>query len=163
MILAKKKKKKITDPGWVYSSPLTPIPVDNPEFSSTEIYEYIRSPISDWQPDPLNRYTPLMQQMNQAFFEYATEAGPIFIAKATAQAAAGWYFGVYPTFWAGLAAEAGVDLIVGPIVLTIIDPADKWDGGWDEYPSGESFISGFKEGWIVRLPIQIIGLAYQQD
>ena len=85
MILAKKKKKKITDPGWVYSSPLTPIPVDNPEFSSTEIYEYIRSPISDWQPDPLNRYTPLMQQMNQAFFEYATEAGPIFIAKATAR------------------------------------------------------------------------------
>ena len=78
-------------------------------------------------------YQCKINEMNQAYFEYTVSAGPLFFAKATAQAATGWYFGVYPSFWMGLAIEGGMDLIIGPMALTIIDPQDKWSGGLDEY------------------------------
>ena len=118
-----------------------------------DVYEYVRSPVSGslGPVSFLERQALMQNEASQAYFQYTAEAGAAFLAKATAQAAIGWHLGIYPTFWAGLAIEASVDLVLGPLVITAIDPKDKWSGGLDETRAYQEIAphvqSGWSEGW----------------
>lgn len=104
-----------------------------------------------------------------AFIHY-TFSGPIELmaGKSIAQATVLTGLGFYGTLRLGIAIELGVDFTLLGMALTIADPADRWEGGADEWgvlggnqqeslpgtmsgEEGTTFLWGFKQGPLGRL------------
>ena len=104
-----------------------------------------------------------------AFIDY-TFSGPLELmaGKSVAQGAGLTALGTYSSVRKGVAIELGVDFAIMGIVLTAFDPANKWEGGADEWgvlggnqqeslpgtmsaEEGTSFLWGFKQGPLGRL------------
>lgn len=104
-----------------------------------------------------------------AFIDY-TFSGPLELmaGKSIAQAATLTALGTYSSLRVGVAIELGVDFAILGAVLTLADPANKWEGGADEWgflggnqqeslpntmsaEEGTSFLWGFKQGPLGRL------------
>lgn len=69
-----------------------------------------------------------------AFMDY-TFGGPVELMgiKSGAQAGLLSRAGVYATFRQGLSIEIAMDFAIVGAVLTLLDPANKWEGGADEW------------------------------
>ncbi len=99
-----------------------------------------------------------------AFIDY-TFGGPIELmaGKSTAQAGLLTRTGLYATFRRGLSIEIAMDFAIAGAVLTVMDPANKWEGGADEWgvlggnqdeslpgtmsgEEGTTFLWGLKQG-----------------
>lgn len=104
-----------------------------------------------------------------AFIDY-TFSGPLELmaGKSVAQAATLTALGTYSSLRVGVAIELGVDFALLGAVLTLADPANKWEGGADEWgvlggnqqeslpgtmsgEEGTTFLWGFKQGALGRL------------
>lgn len=104
-----------------------------------------------------------------AFVDY-TFSGPLELmaGKSAVQAGGLTAVGTYSSFRVGLAIELGVDFALLGMVLTLADPANKWEGGADEWgflggnqqeslpgtmsgEEGTTFLWGFKQGPLGRL------------
>jgi hypothetical protein len=99
-----------------------------------------------------------------AFYQYTFEGSiEMMGAKSTAQAGLLTATGTYSTFKLGLGIELGMDFAIAGAVLTTFDPANKWEGGLDEWgvlggnqqeslpntmsaQEGSAFMWGLKQG-----------------
>lgn len=77
-----------------------------------------------------------MAEIIFAFYDY-TLGGSIELlgGKAAIQARIGATMigsGVYATYGSALAFELAMDIAVAGVVLTVLDPSNKWSGGLDE-------------------------------
>jgi len=99
-----------------------------------------------------------------AFIDY-TFSGPVELmaGKSGAQAALLTRAGMYRSLKVGLGYELGMDFLIMGAVLTLADPANKWEGGLDEWgflggnqqdslpgtmsgEEGTTFLWGLKQG-----------------
>jgi hypothetical protein len=128
----KKKKKEVSDFLWFanYSPGLVPTHFTSFPQGGKWQYSY-----SITRPGPDMGYIDSMAKgATEAFWEY-TFGGPVaqMAGKSAAQAGLLTASGVYASFRLGLAIEMGVDFAALGAVLTVTDPANKWEGGLDEW------------------------------
>jgi hypothetical protein len=118
---------------------------------------------------PMGYIDSRLKGASEAFVEY-TFSGPVELmgAKSATQAGLLTALGTYPALRTGLAIELGMDFAIMGAVLTITDPANKWEGGLDEWgflggnqqeslpntmsaDEGTSFHWGLKQGHLKSL------------
>jgi|TARA_R110000824_G_scaffold363963_1_gene552323 hypothetical protein len=159
----KKKKKEVSDflwfPNYVPGLVLTNSDVTFPH-KGRWTYSY-----SITRPGPpMSWFDSRAKGASEAFYDY-TFSGPVELmgVKSGTQAGLLTRAGLYATFRGGLAIEIGMDFAIVGAVLTVADPADKWEGGLDEWgflggnqqaslpgtmssEEGTSFMWGLKQG-----------------
>jgi len=132
----KKKKKKVSDflwfpnyvPGLVLTNSDVTFPHDEGYGGWTYSYSITRPG------PPMGWFDSRAKGASEAFYEY-TFSGPVELmgAKSGAQAAFLTRAGLYSTLRVGIAVELGMDFAIVGAVLTATDPANKWEGGLDEW------------------------------
>jgi hypothetical protein len=161
--MAKKKKKKTFDFNWLssYLPALTTTHTSRGSYSrGPGYYEY-----SIIRPGPpMGYWDSRAKGATSAFYQY-TFSGPIEmnLAKSTGQAGLLTASGAYSSFKVGLSIELAVDFAILGAVMTSFDPANKWEGGLDEWgvlggnqqqslpntmssQEGSTFMWGLKQG-----------------
>jgi len=135
--MAKKRKKKLEDDAWMWmSQPAVPGMIKNPffKYSFTGDVLEIKVPLT-WE-EEIAAQEQGRRNVAEGFGEawgYYTLAGlldpknPLVDARIVAAA-----LGV--SWWSGLFIAAVIGAPIAGVVLTIIDPQHKWEGGLDEYP-----------------------------